>query len=108
LLARFPDAIRQAIRALAIDEAKVATEVEAMTECTVATTNSRRVLGSMNEFVFQLEAYLDGRPLVEVALHLADTPCSPIGWQSPRAATMALFGTVALKLQYPPLHLVKR
>jgi hypothetical protein len=45
-----------------------------------------------------LEAYLDDRSLTEVALHLAESPCSPLGMQSPREATLALFSTPSLRL----------
>jgi hypothetical protein len=69
-----------------------------MGPCTVTGTNDRRVLGSMNDFVRMLDAYLDGRPLVEVALHLAQAPCSPLGMVSPRRTTMALFAAPALRL----------
>jgi hypothetical protein len=60
----------------------------------VAPTNDRRVLGSINDFDRMLEAYLDGRPLVEVALHLSEAPCGPIAMESPGRATIALFRQV--------------
>ena len=71
-----------------------------MNECRVAKTNSRQVLGSMLDFANMLEVYLDGRPLVEVALHLSEAPCSPIAMERPRDVARELFAA-------PPLRLVK-
>ncbi len=45
----------------------------------VDVASERRVLGTINAFGRMLEVYLDGRPLPEAALHLADASCSPIG-----------------------------
>jgi hypothetical protein len=64
----------------------------------VAPTNDRRVLGTMNDFGRMLEDYLDGRALVEVALHLADAPYSPVGMRNPRDVTRDLFAAPTLRL----------
>lgn len=98
MIPRIAEAAGQVLRALKIDEAKVVAEVSAMSDMVVATTNDRRVLGSMNDFVNMLDGYLDDRPLTEVALHLAEAPCSPIGMKSPGEATLALFSTTTLRL----------
>jgi hypothetical protein len=45
-----------------------------------------------------LDAYLDDRSLTEVALGLADSPCSPLAMSSPREATVRLFSNAALHL----------
>ena len=45
-----------------------------------------------------LEAYLDQKSLTEVALHLAEAPCGPLGMKRPRDATLALFSTPTLRL----------
>jgi hypothetical protein len=52
----------------------------------------------MNDFVRMLDAFLDGRPLVEVALQLAEAPCGPLGMECPRRATLALFTAPSLRL----------
>jgi hypothetical protein len=98
MIPRIAEAAGQVLRALTIAEDKVAAEEKAMREAIMATTNNRRVLGSMNDFANMLEAYLDDRSLTEVALHLAESPCSPIGMKSPRDATLALFSTPTLRL----------
>jgi hypothetical protein len=65
------------------DRTLVDAETRSMAECFIDRTNDRRVLGSLNEFIFMLESYLDGRPLIDVALHLADTPCGPLRGERP-------------------------
>jgi hypothetical protein len=98
LIDRFAEATGHVLRALNVEEAKVIVEEKAMRECLVTTTNDRRVLGSMNDFMRMLDAYLDDRTLTEVALHLAEAPCSALGMHSPREATLALFSTPTLRL----------
>ncbi len=55
-----------------------------MEERAVTPTNDRHVLGMLNELAFMLDAYLDERSFADVALHLANAPCSPIGMECPR------------------------
>ena len=57
-------------------------------------TASRRVVGSMNDFVRLLEPHL-GHPasLLDLSLRLADTPCGLLQMESPRRATVELFST---------------
>jgi len=67
-----------------------------MADVVIGKTNSRRILGSLNDFVRLAEPFLvGGTSLLDVALHLADAPCSPIAMESPRRATLAVFGTGA-------------
>ena len=86
---RLPMAVGEVLRRLAIDRSLADAEANAMAECFVDRTNDRRVLGSLNEFIFMLESYLDGRPLVDVALHLADMPCGPLRGEAPNDLTRA-------------------
>lgn len=95
---RLPEAVGQMLRALRIEPQSISSELAAMNECIVAPTNDRRVLGSMNDFDRMLEAYLDGRPLVQVALHLSEAPCSPIGMERPKDVARELFSAPAVRL----------
>ena len=57
-------------------------------------TQNRQILGSLNDLVFQLSWYMHHNPeksLLEHSLHLAETPCSPIGMESPDRVTVELF-----------------
>jgi hypothetical protein len=98
LIARFPEAVGGVLGGLGVDPQKVAHELAALGTCTVTGTNDPRVLGSMNDFVRMLDSHLDGRPLVEVALELAEAPCGPLGMESPRRKTVALFTGPGLRL----------
>ena len=50
-------------------------------------------LGSMNDFAQMLEARRDDdEPLLQKALWLAESPCSPIGMDSPWESTAKVFG----------------
>lgn len=107
LPSRLPDAVEQMLHALRMDRQKIAAEISAMKECVAAPTNDRRVVGSMVDFDRMLSIYLDGRPLLEVALHVAEAPCSLLKMESPRAATRALFGQIGSQSKQPALRLVK-
>ncbi|GAB3767368.1 hypothetical protein GCM10028796_28860 [Ramlibacter monticola] len=70
-----------------------------MASVRVGRTANRRVLGSLNEFLFQLQHgsdYWPERSLIERALWLAETPCKPIDYASPAVATKALFLSAAV------------
>ena len=97
-LPRFSEAVGEMLMALGIDRPKALEEMAAMNECIVAGTNDRRVLGTLTEFGKMLDFYLDGRPVVEVALHLAESPCSPLGMGRPRDAARELFTAPRLRL----------
>lgn len=98
LLTRLPEAVRAVLMALEIDPRKIDSEVNGMGEVIVTGTNDRWVLGSINDFGRLLEAYLDQRSLVDVALHVAEAPCSPIGMARPRDETVRVFSAPALRL----------
>ena len=52
----------------------------------IAKTANRSVVGTMNEFSFLTEGYreyLETSDLVTLSMRLADTPCSPIRYNSP-------------------------
>jgi hypothetical protein len=104
---RFVEAVGEMLHALRVEPQKIASEISVMNECVVTKTNSRQVLGSMLDFTNMLDGYLRDRPLVEVSLHLAESPCSPLGMQSPGRATIAVFGQPRLRARQPALRLVK-
>ncbi len=98
LLRRFNEAVGEVLTSLGVDGQKVTNELGAMNECIVSTSNDRRVTGTLVDFAGLLEGYLDARPLVEVALHLAKAPCSPSGMECARDVTRELFAVPRLRL----------
>jgi hypothetical protein len=67
-----------------------------MKEVVFASTSSRTILGTMNDFDRMLIAE-PGTTLLAEALQLARAPCGPIGMESPDRATAALFGAPPLR-----------
>lgn len=107
LITRFVEAAGEMLMALKIDRDLVLSEMAAMEVCVATTTNDRRVLGTNNDFGSMLESYLDGRPLQEVALHLAEAPCGPLKMGRPRDAAHDLFARVEARSAPPLLRVVK-
>ena len=91
--ARLATGLEHVLSRLGVDAAAVQAEVNAMAEATYSATSSRRVLGSMNDFWNLLDGYWRrGADLTSVALRSADAPCSPLAMESPKRATLVLFG----------------
>lgn len=83
LVPNLQSAVRQLLIALGISPDTVSREVAAMQPAVFASAVNRRVLGSMNEFAWQLGAYLDRTgDALELALRLSETPMSAVGSKS--------------------------
>jgi hypothetical protein len=98
LPSRFTDAACVVLHRLGVDAAVVEQERAEMQAVRIGRTANRSVLGSLNDFMFQLESGIAANPdrsLVEHALWLAQTPCKPIEYASPDRATAALFLSAA-------------
>ncbi len=94
-------ALGEVLREIGVSEDMTAAELGQMTEVSVAKTANRRVLGSMSDFAYLLDAYKQGgRSLLDVSLRLAEAPCGLIGMESPKHATLELFA------HGPRLHLL--
>jgi Domain of unknown function (DUF6933) len=81
LLDRFPDQLARVAKRIGVDGAALDGELEAMSSLVLARTDSRSVLGTMNDFSHQADRYRwrsDVIDLVELSLWLAETPCSPL------------------------------
>ncbi len=90
--ARFSAAVADILRALGVSGPAVEAEFREMRDLSIGKTNSRQVLGSMTDFAYLLDAYLEhGRPLTEASHRLAHTPCSPIGMKYPADIVRDLF-----------------
>jgi len=94
----FPDrlaaATSEVLVALGIPCEAADRERSEMHETVLARTDSKRVLGSLNDLMFHLEYDVRSRPeesLLERALYLGRIPCAPIKYSSPIDATRELF-----------------
>ncbi len=93
---RVADAALGMLLAVGVTKEQAEAERAEMTIARFGRTASRRVLGSLNEFMFDLEFRLRARPdesLLDMALMLAQMPCKLLEHSSPDRATLALFAT---------------
>lgn len=98
LVLRFAEALGDVLLSLRVPEDLAREEVAYLSEVAFARTRSRQVLGSMNDFAFMFEYTRPQRlekTLLDESLWLADTPCSPIGMESPGSRTLELFTSPA-------------
>lgn len=86
LVPRFKQQLDDVLSALGVRRELIDRELARMEPLYFGRTNSRVVLGSMNDFV-QIFKYMlpDGQhlTLLDWSLQLAEAPCSPIGMESP-------------------------
>ncbi len=81
LLARFPDHLTGMLKALQVPADVIEQELAHMRPCTLAATNNRSRVGSLNEFAFLAHAHRQSHPeldLLDLSLRLSRVPCSPL------------------------------
>lgn len=96
LLTEFKARLFQQLRRLGVPEDRITSEAAAMQSIRLDRTASRSVLGTMNDFVFQLRwRFNEGRNLQDADYledDLSETPISTLGYASPKEAARAAFG----------------
>ena len=78
---RFPSHVAAVFVAIGLDRSFIESEVAEMSDCRLAKTNSRSVLGSMNEFAYLGKAFSDDGHSYDslgLSLELAKVPCGPL------------------------------
>ena len=85
LARNFAPALESVLAGLGIEPAAVELEVEASRQASIAATNSRCLLGTINDFSRMLRWHLDDGQevdLVALSLWLSHTPVAPLatGW----------------------------
>ena len=91
--ARFRDAARSVLQGIGAGPDIVDREAREMRSFAIGVTANRRLLGSLNDLAslarFEIE---DNRSidLVTLAVKLAETPCAPLKYASPRIVSLAL------------------
>lgn len=106
LARNFLHAVRERLARIGVDEAAVEREMACLQPLAFAATRSRSVLGSINDFVFQLKARAAhplGRDWTPQSFEdeLGEVPCSPLGYEHPVAVARRLLGTGAPVLRGP-------
>ena len=90
---RLAAALGHVLAALRIPAHRVEEEQRHMAQIAFARTISRQILGTMNDFDRMLDP-APGQSLISAALQLAESPCGPIGMESPDRVTVNLFDVV--------------
>lgn len=93
LALRFRDALALILGALRVPKPLIDAELREMELFSYGPTQNRRMLGSVNDFMFRLAVLVHERShlsLTAMALRLAATPCAPIGYLFPREAALDL------------------
>lgn len=97
LAPRLAVAVGHVLQRLGIAPRLSENELNEMRSFAYGRTQNRQVFGSLNDLMFQLSWYIHAQPkrsLLDHSLHLAETPCKPIGYSSPDKITVDLFQSV--------------
>jgi len=96
IVQRLSHELEAVLLSIGVSPDEVAAECSAMQRWVFGKTADRRVLGSLNDLVFQLQVGLADspeRPLQAHSLWLAKTPLKVIDYRAPDQATAAAFAT---------------
>ena len=95
LVPAFLQAVRSLLTRIAASPGTVERELVLMSPTLLASTNSRQVLGVMNQYALELPLMLQYRPslsLPEAELHFASGVTGPLGPVRPQEAALASLG----------------
>lgn len=93
LLTRVPTALAELLRNLSVPERQIGRELTAMCPLIAAATASRKVLGCLNQYAFELEVDFQSSPhrtLLERELWLSGNISSAIRYHHPRDLALEL------------------
>lgn len=91
---QLPLAVGAVLEALGIPADAIRAEQRAMTESVIAPTNSRSLIGTLNDLGYGLKLRLAEEPdasLIALGLWLSETPIGPMKYQKPAGVTRRLF-----------------
>ncbi|MBS1198587.1 MAG: hypothetical protein H6R18_2372 [Proteobacteria bacterium] len=94
---RFTGAVRDVLTILGIAPRLIEQELALMQGLRFGRTINKRILGSLNDFMFHLDCHTHEEPnelLLQRSLRLGEIPCAPIGYKFPTDATRELFASV--------------
>jgi len=89
----FQKAVRSVLREIGVASKSMEDEMKESSQIAISTTANRRVLGSLNDLAYLARSTIEDRPHIDLktlAVELADTPCSPLDYESPRSVSLAL------------------
>lgn len=91
--ARFQERVRSVLRSMGVGSDALHSEAPQIAEIKIGTTASRRVLGSLNDLAKLARFEIKHHPeidLTTLAIKLAETPCSPLKYGTPRTMSLEL------------------
>lgn len=97
LLPEFREAVVAVLRQIGVRETDLQAERHHLANIAIGPTANRSVLGSMNDFAVLGRSFVERRggiDLVSLALDLADAPCGPLEYSSPKDVARALLAAV--------------
>jgi hypothetical protein len=90
---RFQEQVRSVLECVGVPSYAVERETREMTQVVLGVTVNRSVLGSLNDLALLSRFAIEGHSHIDLtllAIEIADTPCSPIKYDSPKSMTLAL------------------
>ena len=94
MIQRFVESLEPVLLGVGVPAEAVIAELDAMQQCVIGRTASRRILGSLNDLTYGFQhglVHYPDRTLLEHSLWLAKTPMKFIEHESPDRATIAAF-----------------
>jgi len=88
----FQEAVRSVLRAIGAESELVESEARETKQIAIGTTASRRVPGSLNDLASLARLTIADHPQIDLgalAVELAETPCSPLNYETPRSVSLA-------------------
>ena len=95
LVANFPKALASVLLRLGFSADAIEREIRESCDIIIAATDSRSMLGSLNDFAMLVQYRLREEPvddLIELSLWLANTLVAPLGYRYPREVAEELLG----------------
>jgi hypothetical protein len=89
----FPDVLAGVLARLGVPAKTAAAEIDASREVVIAATDSRSMLGSLNDFASLAQHHLrcdPGVDLMDLSVDLSETPVIALGFESPYEAVRRL------------------
>ena len=91
---RFPVHVYEGLRGIGVPESVAALEAEECRDWRIGKTQSRSILGSMNDFSLHFKYVLGGgATLREARRHVIEMPCGMLGWRYPSEVARELLGS---------------
>jgi hypothetical protein len=93
----FQEAVRSVLQSVVVTSDVVDYEAREMAQIRIGATASRLVLGSLNDLASLARFTIEEHPEIDLrnlATELAERPCAPLNYESPRSVSLALLRRV--------------